>query len=430
MAWLQGMTGRGQHPKELKGGRAELAWRDSSPAPIAGRAPLVRLALANLGYAQASYLGLLIILPGQATLIEGRGHRTLLLAAAAVAGAIVALPAGIAAGRFSDRRLRLTGFRRPVLVLAAALGAVLLVAVPFGRSVPAFLLAWCGAQIGSNGVFVLITAALVDWFTIGQRARASAFAAAGQVTGALIASGLAFTLGGHLVVIAAVSGTLLLAASLPAAFSRQPASARPDAAPLAEEPHIAPSRSQYRDARLAWTVRAVVTFANTLVFTFANYYVSDALQLPDPQRFVGLVAGVTAVLVLAGALTSGWASDRSQRRRRFVITAVIVMSAGELLLAAWQTVAGVIVACALFGYGYGVYLSVDQALTADVLPDPRVYGRDIGFMNAAISAPQIAAPALAAALLGAFASYGLLFAAGALITATGAVFVVPIRRVR
>jgi MFS family permease len=403
-----------------------------SAAAAPGRALLVRLALANLGYAQASYLGLLIILPGQAAAIEGHAHRTLLLAAAAAAGAVVALPAGIVAGQFSDRRLRLTGFRRPVLVIAAALGALLLVVVPLTHSAAAFLIAWCGAQIGANGVFVLITAALVDWFPIEQRGRASAFAAAGQVTGALIASGLAVTIGAHLAVIAAMSGAVLLVAALPAALSRHPVSARRDATtpPPAPEPHSSPSRSHYRDARLAWTVRSVVTFANTLVFTFANYYVSDALHLPDPQRFVGLVAGVVAVLVLAGALTSGWASDRSQRRRRFVITAVIVMSSGELLLAAWQTVPGVIVACALFGYGYGVYLSVDQALTADVLPDPRVYGRDIGFMNAAISAPQIAAPALAVALLGAFASYGLLFTAGALITLTGAVFVVPIRRVR
>ena len=128
----------------------------------------------------------------------------------------------------------------------------------------------------------------------------------------------------------------------------------------------------YRDARLAWVVRAVVTFANTLVFTFANYYVSDVLHLRDPQRFVGLAAGVTAVLVLAGALTSGRASDRSQRRLWYVISAVMIMAGGELLLAWWQTAPGVLTACALFGFGYGVYLSVDQALTADVLPDPQV----------------------------------------------------------
>jgi len=89
----------------------------------------------------------------------------------------------------------------------------------------------------------------------------------------------------------------------------------------------------------------------------------------------------------------------------------------------------VLAACAVFGFGYGVYLSVDQALTADVLPAPLAYGRDIGVMNAAISAPQVAAPALAAAVLGAYASYHLLFAAGAVITVAGAAFVLPIRRV-
>lgn len=402
----------------------------SVAVPVPSRALLLRLGLANLGYAQAGYLSLLIILPGQAAAIDGHADRTLLLAAAAVAGAVVALPAGIASGQLSDRRLHRAGARRPVLALAAALGALLLIALPSTRSVTEFLVAWCGVQIGTNGVFVLITAALVDWFTVQQRARASAFAAAGQVAGALIASVLAFAIGSHLTVIAAVSGAVLLIASLPVGLSRHPVCARPDATAPDQQLPTSSSRRHYRDARLAWTVRAVVTFANTLVFTFANYYVSDALHLPHPQRFVALVAGVTAVMVLAGALTSGWASDRSQRRRRFVIIAVAVMSAGEMLLAAWQTVPGVIVACVLFGYGYGVYLSVDQALTADVLPDDRFYGRDIGIMNAAISAPQIAAPALAAAMLGAFASYGLLFSAGALITLTGAVFVVPIRRVR
>lgn len=397
-----------------------------------GRALLLRLGLANLGYSQVGYLGLLIILPARATAIGGHADRTPLLAAAAVAGAVVALPAGIAAGYLSDRRLRLTGFRRPILAVAAVVTAALLSLLPFARSFTTLLLVWCGAQIGWNGVFVLITAALVDWFTIDQRGRASAFAAAGQVTGALIASGLAITLGSHVATIAAVSGTILLLASLPAAISRHPVSAPlvSAAPPVAPEPRSSPPHSNYRDARFAWTVRAVVTFANTLVFTFASFYVADALHLPHPQRFVGLAAAVVSALVLAGALISGWASDRSQRRRRFVISAVIIMSAGELLLASWQTVPGVLVACALFGFGYGVYLSVDQALTADVLPGPRVYGRDIGVMNAAISAPQIAAPALAAALLGAFASYRLLFSAGALITLTGAVFVLPIRRVR
>ena len=326
----------------------------------------------------------------------------------------------------------MTGSRRPLLGIVAAIGAVLLASLPATRSIAALLTVWCGAQVGVNGVFVLITAALVDWFPAQQRGRASAVAATGQVIGALIASGLRIRprrphRGGCRRGRRAPAGGRA-ARRAPRAWPAVTSRACPGP-PLVPVTTTSRPPGNYRDARLAWVVRAVVTFANTLVFTFANYYVSDVLHLRDPQRFVGLAAGVTAVLVLAGALTSGRASDRSQRRRRYVISAVMIMAGGELLLAWWQTAPGVLTACALFGFGYGVYLSVDQALTADVLPDPQVYGRDIGVMNAAISAPQIAAPALAAALLGASASYHLLFAAGALITVTGAAFVLPIRRV-
>jgi hypothetical protein len=79
---------------------------------------------------------------------------------------------------------------------------------------------------------------------------------------------------------------------------------------------------------------------------------------------------------------------------------------------------------------HGVYLSVDQALTADVLPDSHRYGRDAGIMNAAVSAPQVAAPVLAALLLGVSATYSAIFSVGALITLSGTALVLPIRRVR
>jgi MFS family permease len=387
----------------------------------------VRLAIANVGYAQAMYLSLLIILPDRAAAVGGHAGKTLVLAAVAAAGAVIALPSGIAVGRVSDQRLRLTGSRRPVLAVVAGLGAVLLAVLPFTRSTGSLLLAWCGAQAGLNGVFVLVTAALVDWFASDHRGRASAYAATGQVAGAVIASVLAVTMGSHTEVAAAVSGVLLLCTALPAAFHRHTAPSAPPGGHL--RPH-APARGGYRDAGLAWAVRAVVTFANTLVFTFANFYVSDVLHLRDPQRFVGLAAGLTSALVLAGAIYSGRSSDRSKRRRRYVIRAVMIMCLGELLLAAWPDARVVLAACAIFGFGYGVYLAVDQALTADVLPDARRFGRDIGIMNASISAPQVAAPALAVVLLGASASYDVLFSVGALITLSGAAFVVPIRRVR
>jgi len=391
------------------------------------RSPLVQIALANVGYAQATYLSLLIILPARAASIGGHTHKTVLLALVAAAGAIIALPTGIVAGLVSDRLLDSHGSRRSVIAIGAVTCAALLAVLPFTRSAASLLIAWCGVQIGLNVVYTIITTSLLDWFATDHRGRASAYAGTGQVTGALLASGLVFAVGGYPTTLGAVSGVIALAAALPAMLGRHPAKA-----PLSGElpPSTSPARGHYRDVRLAFAVRAVVTFANTLVFTFANYYVSDVLHLRDPQRFVGLAAGEMSVLVLAGALCSGWASDRSGRRRWYVVGAVLFMCAGEVLLATWQSVPGVLTACAFVGFGYGVYLSIDQALTADVLPDPRCFGRDVGIMNAAVSAPQVGAPALGTLLLSVSPTYSVLFSVGALITLSGVAFVLPIRSVR
>jgi MFS family permease len=390
------------------------------------RTTALRIALANVGYAQALYLSYLIILPDRAAAIGGHEDKSLVLAVVAAAGAVIGLPASIVVGRFSDRRMESSGSRRPVLTVVALAGAASLVVLPFARSVLSLLLAWGVTQISLNCVITLITAALVDWFGRDLRGNASAYAATGQVAGALIASGLVLAIGSSVDMVGVVSGVVLLLTALPAAFHRHSAGSLP----VACSAPPGSVRGSYRDVRLAFAVRGVVTFANTLVITFANFYVTDVLHLHDPQHFIGLAAGVTAALVLVGAVYSGRASDRAQRRRRFVIRAVLFMCLGEVLLAAWRSALGVLVGCALIGFGYGVYLSVDQALTADVLPDSQKYGRDVGIMITSASVPQVAAPVLAAFLLGASASYYALFSVGALITLSGAAFVAPIRTVR
>jgi MFS family permease len=404
------------------------------PATVSSRPPardgitslLVRVGLANTGFAQALYLSLLVILPGRAASIGG-AEKANALAVVAASGALVALLAGIVAGRVSDTLLAKTASRRTILVVGAVLGALMLTLLPFTHSLPSLLAVWCGAQIGLNGVLTVITAALVDWFGIDHRGTASAYAAVGQVLGALSASGVAFGMGSHLGGVGVISGLCFLLMALPAAHPPQSAVTRLPADGRAMPPS---TRRSYRDVLLAWAVRTVVTFSNTLVITFISYYVIDVLGVPEPQRFVGLAAGLTSILVLVGAVYSGRASDRTQRRRSYVIGAVLVMGLGELMLGFWPHVSGTLLASSLVGLGYGIYLAVDQALTADVLPDPERYGRDIGIMNTSTAAPQVAAPAFAALLFGVTSSYQLLFLVGAAITLTGAAFVLPIRTVR
>lgn len=413
--------------------------------------PLARIALANLGCGQIFYLSLLVILPDQSQRVGGSAHKTTVLALVAAIGALVALVSAIGAGHLSDRRRAATGSRGGVLAVGAVLTGVLLAVLPATASIPWLLLVWCGVQLGLNGVLSVVTAALADWFSVERRGLASAYAALGQVLGAVIASAMVVLLAAHPAGAAAAGGLIFVLSVMPmvrppydvitqtASQDRQKTEDEhaPDQADDAPATPDAPSpqstehgRGLYVDVALAWAVRVVVTFSNTLVVTFLNYYVTDVLHPADPQRLVGLAAGVTSLMVAAGAVVSGRASDRLQRRRPFVIGAVLLMCAGELLLAGWRSVPGAFVAAAVVGAGYGVYLAVDQALSADVLPHSHAYGRDFGIMNTATSAPQIVAPAVAALLLGGSKHYSILFVVGALTVLSGAGFVMPIKRVR
>lgn len=389
------------------------------------RRSLLTIGLANAGIAQTLYLSFLVVLPERVAIVADPAHRTSTLAVVASVGAFAALIAAVLVGGLSDRSLAVTGSRRRALQSTAILGGLALIAVPFAPSVGLLVLVWCVAQVGISGVLAVVTAGLADRFHQSQRGWASTYAAVGQVAGALFASAVAFGLPGHLRTIGALSGLLLLVTALPAAGLSIRATD-----PSALRPAPAPARRGYRDAVLAWAIRLVVTFANTLVVTFVNYYVADALDVSDPQRFVGIAAGLTAVLVLVGAMASGRRSDRTGRRRRYIAWAVTLMALGELVLGISPTVAGALAGCAIVGLGYGGYLAVDQALTTDVLPAIARYGRDTGIMNAATTIPQVAAPAVGAFLLSGAAGYGLLFTVGAATTLGGIVFVLPIRSVR
>ena len=85
---------------------------------------------------------------------------------------------------------------------------------------------------------------------------------------------------------------------------------------------------------------------------------------------------------------------------------------------------------AIGGLGFGMYLAVDLALVADVLPD-RDNAKDLGVLNIAGALPFSVAPAIAPAILAiGSGSYGVLYAVGGVSAILGAVAILPVRRVR
>jgi MFS family permease len=112
-----------------------------------------------------------------------------------------------------------------------------------------------------------------------------------------------------------------------------------------------------------------------------------------------------------------------------VILSGYVMAAAAVLLACWPTWTGALIAAAVLGLGFGVYLSVDQALITQVLPTAEDRGKDLGIINIANSAPQVLGPALAFPIVAHLGGYPVLYLVVAAVTVLGSVLVTRIRSV-
>jgi MFS family permease len=165
------------------------------------------------------------------------------------------------------------------------------------------------------------------------------------------------------------------------------------------------------------------------------YFLRDRVhyeqQFPGSKAEDGLallIVVYTAATVLT-VVVGGVISDRTGRRKPSVIVSGYVMAAAAAVLAFWPTWTGALVAAVVLGLGFGVYLSVDQALITQVLPTARDRARDLGIINIANSAPQVLGPALAFPIVAYLGGYTVLYVAVAAVTILGSVLVTRIRAV-
>lgn len=151
--------------------------------------------------------------------------------------------------------------------------------------------------------------------------------------------------------------------------------------------------------------------------------------MADPGTGVLVLILVYTLALMATTVFAGRRSDRTGRRRVFVIWSGVVMAVAALLLAFWPTWPVAIVAAAVLGAGYGVYQAVDAALITQVLPEAENRAKDLGVINIANSAPQVLGPALSAPIVVHLGGYPALYVLTAVVTLLGSVFVLRIRSV-
>ena len=114
-----------------------------------------------------------------------------------------------------------------------------------------------------------------------------------------------------------------------------------------------------------------------------------------------------------------------------MVAAAFVYGLALFIVAAATDVGGFLVGMAISGLGFGLYMAVDLALVADVLPDEDTVAKDLGVLNIAGALPFGIAPAIAPLILGlAGGSYQVLYGVAGVCAVLAGVAILPVRRVR
>jgi MFS family permease len=407
------------------------------PATRVRKAFIGTLALANLAVWMGFFTPIQLLLPEQLEDIAGDKGKVGALGLVTGVGALVAVVATPLAGALSDRTTSRFGRRLPWLVGGTLLGALALVVLSRQSTVVGVLIGWVAAQAFLNAAYAGLTAEVPDHVPVEQRGTVSGWFGLPQAVGVVVGVALV-----TLFTTTVVAGYLLIAVVIVVLVLPFAGVTRDPVLDPADRPALSLARGWWIDPRRfpdfgwAWLTRFLISLGNALGTLYLLYFLRDKVHYE--QLFPGKSAedGVLVLILIyaAGAVATavggGMWSDRTGRRKPLVIVSSLVMAAGAALLAIWPTWTASLVAAALLGIGYGVYMAVDTALVTQVLPAVADRGKDLGIVNIANAAPQVLAPALAAPVVAGLGGYSTLYALTALVTVAGAVLVLPIRSVR
>jgi MFS family permease len=410
------------------GGRSAL---DEPLRPV-GRKWTFSWAAANLGLFLANYGAQQIVLPRQANAIVGDPDAAVVVQSWANACASVAtVVVSILAGALSDRTLHRTGRRQIWVLCGVVLCAAAFVFQGSQHGTAGVVVGWTAFTAGFAVVIVALSAAVPDDVPVNQRARVSSYFAVGTAIGPLIGvATVTFLLTGILDAYIGLA-LLLLLCVLPFGFlTRGIPLRRAERPPLAVRAITIGVFAPLRSPDFAWACgqRALINLSNALAQIFLYQYLKDAVRFdPDLGTLILLVCYTAGIVVVA--IPVGRYSDRTGKRKRIVVWSSAAQGAAALILAFAPTFPTAIAGASLLGFGYGAYLSVDQAVVTQVLPHAEDRGKDLGVVQLSSALPVIVAAAIGGVLITSLGGFPALFLASAIAGLAAAFCILPIRSV-
>lgn len=389
-----------------------------------GRSPrfLALYALANAGGVFAFLPLLTLLLPLKVEAMAG-ADRLGLLTLATLGGAVAASVSNIVFGALSDRTHARIGTRRRwiaagLLATIASYGAILLAATPVTLvgSVVAY-------QAALNMMLGPLFATMADevpddakGLAGGLLSIASPF---GSIAGGLLLAAHGLGEAGRFAVVCAAVAAMVAPLLVFAPVGGVPA----------EPPPPATRAIRRLDLGFVWFARLLLQVAANVLFTYLLFFFESVAPSRDPLAlgsWVGHVTGMAFLLSVPLALVVGRWSDRSGRRKPFLLAAALVTASGLATMAATRGLALAVLGFGLFACGSAVFFGLHSAYAMQILPSPEHRGRDLGVLNLTNTLPAVLGPALTWALATSESFQSVLLTLAGL-SVLGGLLVLPVR---
>ncbi|WP_220444962.1 MFS transporter [Paraburkholderia sp. DHOC27] len=370
-------------------------------------------------------------------------HKASSLAFVASLGAFVAIFANPIFGALSDSSTSRFGQRRPYIVGGMLGGTLAIFFIGFFASTLSMVaIGWVAAQLCFNAAIAATVSILPERIPSKLRGKVSGWMGMTTqvgVVGGVFLIQLSGTEGYGAFVWPAVVGALMVAPLL--LTLREIPKTQGEVVPLSLQA-VASSLwinpIEYRDFALAWLGRFLVWMSLYTLTTYKTYFLIDTLHYTTKTVAPVLTAAMftLAVCIAISSIPSGWLSDKVGRRKPFVIAASLLFALAMIIVAHAGSIDQFIVGIGVAGLAQGMYLGVDYALVAEVLPDSSEQAaRGMGFFNLSTTIPQTLAPVLAPVLLrigatNATGNYAALFSGAAVFAVVAACITQLIRGVR
>ncbi|MFL6114043.1 MAG: MFS transporter [Catenulispora sp.] len=420
------------------GPAADAALKPEVPAiPRVGWGFISRYTLAYTGTCLMFLAPLLVTLALKVNSLVGIDRAPANLAVVAGVGALLAMVGNPFFGRMSDRTSSPWGMRRPWMVIGLLGGSFGILVVAVASNIPVVLVGWCIAQLFFNALLAAMVAVLPDQVPATQRGLVAGVLGVclpiASVSGTFLVQLFTGSRLAMFLVPCAVGGFFILLFAVTLNDRRLTKADKPTLSlrEFAGTFYVNPRKSP--DFAWAFTSRFMLVLAYAFLTTYQAYYLLDRIGSAeaDVPRQVFLGTLVQSAVVVAASLVGGVFSDRTGRRKIFVFAASIVYGVAMFVIALATHFNGFLVGMAIGGLGFGMYMAVDLALVADVLPDRDEAAKDLGVLNIAGALPSSVAPGIAPAILAiGSGSYGLLYTVAGVCAVLGAVAILPVKGVR